>query len=64
MNNLELYYKDKYEKQKACKNCRFPDFEMDINLKELYLLSKIKRGAGYSRNRRRRKNKSKRVNRS
>jgi hypothetical protein len=33
-------YKDKYEKQKACKNCCFPDFDMDFNLKELYLLSK------------------------
>jgi len=60
----DAYYKNKYEKQKACKNCRFPDFDMDIDLKELYLLSKAKQGAGYSRNRSKRKNKSKRINRS
>ena len=61
----DAYYKNKYEKQKACKSCRFPDFDKDINLKELYLLSKAKQSAGYSRNKSRRinnKNKSKRIN--
>ena len=42
--------------KKLVKIVVFQIFDMDINLKELYLLSKMKRGAGYSHNIRRRKN--------